>query len=55
MSLVAAASLLGVAACSDDQGSDSPAPGGSVPQDSTVQAPNGTNMGATPLNADSTP
>lgn len=43
----------GVTACSDDEPSESPAPGGTSDQldGSIVRAPNGTNMGAPPINA----
>jgi len=48
-------SVLTVAACEDDSPS-SPAPGATRPPNSAdVRAPNGTNMGAPPLNAGTAP
>jgi len=51
--LTASVIVIALAACSGTDPVESPTPGGTRPpsSDATVRAPNGTNMGAPPINA----
>jgi hypothetical protein len=51
--VVLSLAIVALGACSGADPVDTPAPGGTKPlsSDATVRAPNGTNMGAPPINA----